>query len=168
MNENERGYQNQWTVEEPDDSAEKAIDSKQFFDNLGEEVRNIKMQSGYKPPDPVRIAMENKTEFVSFITDVIWEVKALLVQSGLFKGMELPETYILIPLKEYVQEQMEKDNSAVFQDLLQEVSNFVINIEKLLMENNEERQGMYYATARRDVYSLSIKIKEAQAAALAG
>jgi len=63
---------------------------------------------------------------------------------------------------------MEKDNSAVFQDLLQEVSNFVINIEKLLMENNEERQGMYYATARRDVYSLSIKIKEAQAAALAG
>lgn len=140
---------------------ENSITSDEFIKIMRAGSEQIKDMSHYEAPDPARIAQENREQFVSFIESITNEVAALMENSGIFSNLELPATKILLPLKFYVQNELEarKQVEDVFTDLFQEIMNFIYNIEKLLRENNELRQAEFFATARRDVHTISLKIE---------
>lgn len=137
------------------------LSPEQFIGIMNEGKKFIKDMDHYEAPDPARIAQENREQFVSFIESITNEVAALMENSGIFSNLELPATKILLPLKFYVQNELEarKQVEDVFTDLFQEIMNFIYNIEKLLRENNELRQAEFFATARRDVHTISLKIE---------
>lgn len=148
-------------VPNEEEQKENSITSDEFIKIMRAGSEQIKEMSHYEAPDPARIAQENREQFVSFIESITNEVAALMENSGIFSNLELPATKILLPLKFYVQNELEarKQVEDVFTDLFQEIMNFIYNIEKLLRENNELRQAEFFATARRDVHTISLKIE---------
>jgi hypothetical protein len=148
-------------VPNEEEQKENSITSDEFIKIMRAGSEQIKEMSHYEAPDPARIAQENREQFVSFIESITNEVAALMENSGIFSNLELPATKILLPLKFYVQNELEarKQVEDVFTDLFQEIMNFIYNIEKLLHENNELRQAEFFATARRDVHTISLKIE---------